>query len=382
MKSGRNRPVTEDVISNRIIDYLNGSVGTIMFFNMKSAALQTISAINYINWSDNNIVAAGKAFANQKQFWSDFMMILNSDFLKARRGGLKIDISADELAQSAADKNKFWRLFSKMGKYGFLPTQLIDSVAISFGGASFYRNRLKTYLKQGMSDSDANKQAFIDLQEISEDSQQSSRPDRVSELQASTLAGRLVFSFANTSMQYIRKMNKAYLDIINNRGNQVENISRIAYYGVVQSILFNSLQNAVNMLDFDDEDEEHMDNIKRAWNGVLQGHLRGWGMGGAVIAALLEIQKEIETQEQSGRSDTGKLIIAGSSISPPVQAKLRKIVRAYNMQNVYGDVVKKSNKMGWKMDLDNPKFRIYANYIEATGNIPVANLLSKTENYA
>jgi hypothetical protein len=105
-------------------------------------------------------------------------------------------------------------------------------------------------------------------------------------------------------------------------------------------------------------------------------------MGGAVIAALLEIQKEIETQEQSGRSDTGKLIIAGSSISPPVQAKLRKIVRAYNMQNVYGDVVKKSNKMGWKMDLDNPKFRIYANYIEATGNIPVANLLSKTENYA
>jgi len=382
MKSGRNRPVTEDVISNRIIDYLNGSVGTIMFFNMKSAALQTISAINYINWSDNNIVAAGKAFANQKQFWSDFMMILNSDFLKARRGGLKIDISADELAQSAADKNKFWRLFSKMGKYGFLPTQLIDSVAISFGGASFYRNRLKTYLKQGMSESDANKQAFIDLQEISEDSQQSSRPDRVSELQASTLAGRLVFSFANTSMQYIRKMNKAYLDIINNRGNQVENISRIAYYGVVQSILFNSLQNAVNMLDFDDEDEEHMDNIKRAWNGVLQGHLRGWGMGGAVIAALLEIQKEIETQEQSGRSDTGKLIIAGSSISPPIQAKLRKIVRAYNMQNVYGDVIKKSNKMGWKMDLDNPKFRIYANYIEATGNIPVANLLSKTENYA
>ena len=52
-----------------------------MFFNMRSALLQTISAVNFINWSDNNMLAAGKAFANQPQFWKDFMTLMNSDFL-------------------------------------------------------------------------------------------------------------------------------------------------------------------------------------------------------------------------------------------------------------------------------------------------------------
>ena len=33
-----------------------------------------------------------KAFANQKQYWSDFMTLMNSDFLVDRRNGLKINV--------------------------------------------------------------------------------------------------------------------------------------------------------------------------------------------------------------------------------------------------------------------------------------------------
>ena len=46
-----------------------------MFFNRRSAVLQLLSTVNFINWSDNNPAKAAMAFANQKQFWSDFEKI-------------------------------------------------------------------------------------------------------------------------------------------------------------------------------------------------------------------------------------------------------------------------------------------------------------------
>ena len=63
-------------------NWVNNSVGAIMFLNSRSAVLQTISMINFINWSDNNPLKAGAAFLNQKQFWADFVMIFNSDVLR------------------------------------------------------------------------------------------------------------------------------------------------------------------------------------------------------------------------------------------------------------------------------------------------------------
>ena len=73
-----------------------------MFFNTRSAVLQTISSINFLNWSFNNPIKAGKAFANQKQYWKDFKMLMNSDYLTDRRNGLKLNISENEIANAAA----------------------------------------------------------------------------------------------------------------------------------------------------------------------------------------------------------------------------------------------------------------------------------------
>ena len=69
MKTGRNRTYGTDSQTAKWIDWVNGSVGTIMFLNARSAVLQTISAANFINFGDNNVFAAGKAFANKKQYW-------------------------------------------------------------------------------------------------------------------------------------------------------------------------------------------------------------------------------------------------------------------------------------------------------------------------
>mgnify|MGYP003666747667 CR=1 FL=1 len=76
MEKGKNRPKGTDAATNRFMNWLAGSVGAIMFFNTKSAVLQTISLLNYINYTDNNPIQAAKAFANQKQYWTDFAYIL------------------------------------------------------------------------------------------------------------------------------------------------------------------------------------------------------------------------------------------------------------------------------------------------------------------
>ena len=58
MKAGTNRLGYNDATSN-ILDWVNNSVGAVMFLNTRSALLQTISAVNFINWGDNNIIKAG-----------------------------------------------------------------------------------------------------------------------------------------------------------------------------------------------------------------------------------------------------------------------------------------------------------------------------------
>tara|TARA_E500000331_G_scaffold178941_1_gene172355 strand:- start:338 stop:532 length:195 start_codon:yes stop_codon:yes gene_type:complete len=58
IKTGVNRPKGQSGTVNAFMNYLNGSVGTVMFFNVRSAILQQMSIVNYINFADNNIFAA------------------------------------------------------------------------------------------------------------------------------------------------------------------------------------------------------------------------------------------------------------------------------------------------------------------------------------
>ena len=257
MKSGRNRSNNIGRLENRLLDYINNSVGTVMFFNMRSALLQTISAINFIDFGSNNVFRAAKAFANQKQYWTDFMELMNSEFLIERRNGLKLNVSESEIADAAAtSKNKAKAAVAYILQKGYLPTQFADSFAIASGGATFYRNRINALMKEGMSEADAKKQAFLEFREIAEESQQSSRPDRVSQQQASIL-GRLILAFQNTPMQMNRLGKKAFLDLVNRRKrpgmtqfqSDMSNVSRVTYYFAVQSYKFIAIQQ--NLIDLE-----------------------------------------------------------------------------------------------------------------------------------
>ena len=145
---------------------------------------------------------------------------------------------------------------------GFIFTRIADSFAISTGGATFYRNRVNSLIKQVNIDTgktytkaEAEAKAFDDFYQVSEESQQSSRTDRISMQQASGL-GRLVLNFANTPMQYARIIKKSTADLLAGRGDWKTNLSKIFYYGIAQNLIFNAMQAAVFTVLFKEDDEE------------------------------------------------------------------------------------------------------------------------------
>ena len=390
MDTGSNRPTGQNKLANEWLNWVNNSVGGIMFFNSRSALLQTISSVNYINWSDNNPLRIAEAFGNQPQFWKDFSFLFNSDFLKQRRGGLQTDVNADEIAKRASQaKNKMKAGIAYLLKKGFIPTQYADSFAISFGGATFYRNRIKSLMKDGMEQKQAEEQAYLDWKEISEEAQQSSRPDRVSMQQASPL-GRVILAFGNTPIQYARIIKKASSDLVNGRGDWKTNLSKIMWYGAAQNVIFTALQNALFAILFSDDDDEEQ-NIKergkyvRSANSIVDTLLRGAGLHGAVFSAgkniILKLIEETYGKElglkESNKGDLEKAALEITSISPPINSKIKKFMSAFRAFE-YKQEREKMKELGFS--IDNPALMSGGRLLSVGFNIPADRLIQKMQN--
>ena len=378
MKSGKNRIFSGNRLSNRVLDYINGSIGTIMFFNTRSAVLQTISSINFLNWSFNNPIKAGKAFANQAQYWKDFKMLMNSDYLTDRRNGLKLNINENEIANAAATaKNKARGVMNYILQKGYLPTQFADSFAIASGGATFYRNRVNDLVKKGLSIKEAEQQALSEWKETAEISQQSSDPSKISQQQASDL-GRVILAFANTPMQYARIQKRAYQDLVNGRGDAKANVSKIIYYGFVQNLIFNALQQAIFAIGFgDDDDEKNEKKYFNTANGMLDSLLRGIGIAGATTAVIKNFLLDIYERSDRKRPEYVDAVYKLLQISPPISSKISKIRQAayqFDSKKRRQEIFEKG------FSIDNPAYEAAAKVISATTNLPLDRLINKANN--
>jgi hypothetical protein len=380
MESGSNRLGGGNRLSNQVLDYINNSTGAIMFFNARSAVLQTISAANFINWGFNNPFRAGKAFANQPQYWKDFTELMNSDYLKDRRNGLKLNINESEIANAAKTSgNKAKAALNYILEKGYLPTKFADSFAIASGGATFYRNRINDLIKnEGKTEAEAKEIAMKEFRQVSEMSQQSSDPSKISQQQSSDL-GRVVLQFANTPMQYARIQKRAVQDIANGRGDLKTNISKIAYYGFLQNMLFNGLQQAVTSLGFGDEEMTDAEEKKltRAANGMLDSSLRGLGMAGVTAQVLKNLGIDIYDRSKRDRpefTDSYKKLL---EFSPAIKSKLGKFQSAaypFDSKKRRAEVFEKG------FSLDNPAYESMAKVITGTTNLPLDRLYSKINN--
>ena len=384
METGRTRSMKLGKTGTAIMNYLNGSTGAIMNFNTRSAVLQLISTVNFVNSSFNNPLRAGQAFANQPQYWKDFMFIMNSDMLKQRRQGLEINVSEAELASAASQsKNPAKAAIAKILKAGYLPTKIADSFAIAAGGATYYRNAVKKYTREGLSKAEAERKAFIDFQAIAERTQQSSRADLLSKQQTS-LEGRLILPFANTPMQMNRIMIKDMLDLSKGRykgfygdNSLTSKLSRIGYYGFVQSLIFAGLQSgAFALMTNSDDDEKIAESKVNALNTVADSFLRGMGIQGAVVNSIrLAIQEFIKQDGKKHNADYSEVAEKLLNVSPTVGSKFSKLDAAGNTYKYNKKVVKEEG-----LTLNGPLLEASTQVIEATTNVPLNRFYKKGNN--
>lgn len=380
METGSSRPEGADKQMNAFMNWVRGSVAVTMFFNTRSAILQQISLVNFINWGDNNPLKAAAVVADVNQYSKDFAFIFNSEYLKQRRGGLKTDVNAADLAD-AIKKGGYKGALAQLLQAGFSLTQLGDSFAISTGGASFYRNRINTYKSQGMSTEAAEKQAFLDFQELSEEAQQSARPDRLSKQQTNNI-GRVFLAFQNTPMQMTRLMVKAAKDLKAGRGDAKTNISKIIYYGFIQSVIFSAFQTALIALMFEDDpdEEELLKKQDRVINNTLDTVLRGTGLYGVFLSTAKNVALELYEQqvvkpEKGKRPDNARVLIEALNVSPPIGIKAREFYGAIKGYEFNKDII---SEIG--LDINNPALDISANVASSLFNIPVNRAINKARN--
>ena len=225
-----------DDTTRRWNDWAQGSVGTIMFWNFRSAALQLLSVGNYGFSSEVNTaqfignLAKGIArlpfdLANKN---SKLRKRLDHAYLKERRARAGFDVNMQELADSIQGSKNFSEITKKILNWGFKATAAVDSLAIALGGEAFV-------------EAGGNEKAWI---EQTEEAQQSSRPDRVSQWQTTGIS-KFVLAFANTPAQYFRLGQKAFRTIKDPNSTTKDKMgaaSRVMWYMAAQNAIFVALQ--------------------------------------------------------------------------------------------------------------------------------------------
>jgi len=242
-----------------------------------------------------------------------------------------------------------------------------------------------------MTQKEAEAKAWTDFEALAEATQQSARPDMVSQQQASPL-GKIILAFQNVTSQFNRLGKKAFLDIKNRRispeyknasnpqlQSDMSNASRIAYYFAIQNVIFYSLQTALfsAMFDDDEDDERMLKKKERVINGTLDSVLRGSGVWGAVISTIKNMAIAYHKErEKDWNGDEASVLVEALNVSPPLGIKARKIVNAERTLNYNKNVIEEMETF----DIDNPMWSAYTSYIEATTNIPLNRLHNKTQN--
>jgi len=190
--------------------------------------------------------------------------------------------------------------------------------------------------------------------------------------------GRLILAFANTPMQYTRLTKKAFLDLINKRGDWKANISKIVYYSVIQNIIFNSLQSALFALMFDDttEDDEKR-RYSKLLNGSIDSFVRGTGVYGAVATVIKNMVLEGIRQSKAKRSDYTRVALKSVSLSPPIDSKLRKLLAA-SRTFTYKQSKEKVYTEGFS--LENPGFLAFGQIVSAGTNLPLDRVILKMDH--
>ena len=323
-----------DFETSQFHNWLQGSVGTIMFLNVRSAGLQTLSIMNYMSPSNagtfaKDFIKAGNKGTDQ---YKTYQTLWNTPYMKERRARAGFDVNAEEIARKFEGREgKFAEATKWALNKGFVLTSLADSFAIAKGGAAYVHG----LTKNGMSE----KEAIQKWIEKSEEAQQSARPDRVSKHQKASIS-KFVLAFANTPQQYFRLSQKAHRNMqdmggitkaLQTKEGRTE-ARKILYYVAAQNVLFTSLQAMSGALftGWGGDDDEQKEAIGMV-NSMLDTVLRGMGLYGAVASSIKNVGLNLYNEKDKANPDFGKAALKGGlTISPPISRKANDLLQIGN----------------------------------------------------
>jgi hypothetical protein len=171
-------------------------------------------------------------------------------------------------------------------------------------------------------------------------------------------------------------MNKAARDLNAGRGDYKTHISKIAYYGFIQSVIFSSLQSALFASLGDDEEEEFDKKKMRILNSIMDSMLSGIGFGGKAIGTTKNtIMTFLDQRDRGFRADHGYTILALTSFSPPIGSKLRKVYSSIKTDQYNKDIFLRRG-----FTLDNPIWQAIGNVVEGLTNVPLGRAANKMLN--
>ena len=371
--TGRNRPSKLGKTEQRVYDWMNGSVAAIMFLNMRSAGLQLLSTFNYLAQDPiTTMKGAGAALANPAMIKRTAKAMASSAWFAERgKGATQLELEEIFSLQPTTAFGKFQKWFARNG---YSATKAGDKAAIFMGGLPFVAGKIAHYEKQGMTAKEAENQAIQDFIASAEEAQQSSRAERLGQEQTGTL-GRMFLAFANTPQQYNRLMSRsiqdAYAAVKDGRflgdNGILHNASKVAYFGMVQNMIFTLAQQAIlNAMwepeELSDEEEEKYNLVA---NSMADTVLRGSGIYGAIVSTLKNIAiKGI----QKGKFDKADVFQNILNTAPAIGSKAGHVNK-----------VLKERIHGLSEEPLNAEWYRLASAINVATNIPADRILKKFE---
>jgi hypothetical protein len=396
------------IIERNFDKFTQNSAAAIMYYNTKSAFLQTISSINFAidgfqalggeyivdgkviniektSTNFNNFTRAGTAFltpgnskTGAKGYWGTFVDIWNSSQLQQRRTGNELNIEAQELTQRA-QKGGAKAVISYLLEKGYDMTSYADSFAIATGGASYAVN-VKRHLRKtrpDLTEREISQIATDAMFEAAQSSQQSFNPFFTGGEQRSGV-GKAMNQFNNTNLQYFRKSTQAVNDMLaadfktaSGRKMFLQNVKKLSYYTAAQGLIFNYLQSA--LFNLEDTDEAGVKALEKTMDGMLNG----LGMVGRIITTSKGFTKEMLKNFEGGRIDSDaawKLLDVVPSLSSDFY-KIRSSMWAIDSK---AERAKMADLPAY--DIENPGIEATTRMIEGISKLPVDRLRRKYEN--
>ena len=348
--TGKNQPSKQNAATKALDKWINRTVGTVMTLNTRSAILQLLSAGNFAINDTQAYFEGLSATRQEKQMIKDF--IKNSEWA-VERGKGKTDLAVDNLF--GGEKEAF---VDQVLQKGYVLTKLGDKFAITTGGAPYMVGKYRQFKREGLPHEEAIQKAYAEFVSQAEETQQSTRPERLGQSQT-TQMGKLILAFANTPMQYNRKMSRAIKDLTakgTDPKRKKQAIKEIAYYGALQNMVFTTLQRLL-VPGLDDDEEKTTDWV----NSLANTLLRGIGVWGAVTAAV----KDALIAASRDKDIYDPLI----NVAPAVGTKVRHLRTALGTRAVYA-----------QSDLvDDAEVYQIASGINAATNLPADRAVKVTE---